>query len=80
MNYELYKLPNGAFKIFSPSLNKSDILPNIEAAADVLESFGVVSDEIDTAIISMTVMEHNRAVFGPANGDFIFSDRIELPV
>jgi len=80
MNHELYKLPKGFYKVFSPSLNKSDILPNIEAAAEILESFGVVSDEIDSALISMTVLEHNRASFGPDNGAFLYSDKIELPV
>ena len=50
----------------------------IEEAADLLEACGVISDEIDVALISMVTNGQTRANFGVIKGTFIFSDNKNL--
>lgn len=79
MTHELYKLANGGFKLKSPKLDKVKFFVNIEAAAETLESFGVFPEEIDYALIQLTIHEHNYANFSQKNGLFVFSDNVEVP-
>ena len=77
-SHELYRLPAGQYKVKSFKLEKELVFSNIEAAAETLESVGVLSDEIDIAIVTMFTQQHNHANFGILNGTFIFSDKVEF--
>lgn len=73
----MYKLPDGKFKVRTKLINKSMVCPTVEIAADMLEAAGVQGDEIDVALIEMTMKDHNYASFGIDEGKLLFSDVVD---
>jgi len=76
MTHELYKLSNGGFKVKSTKLERVQFFVNIEAAAESLETIGIPSDQIDSALVDMATYGNNYAAFAPENGLFMFSDSV----
>ena len=73
---DLYRLSRTTWAIVVAGIRYD--CPSMEDAADLLEACGVISDEIDAAIISLVTNNHIRANFGIVKGTFIFSDEQEL--
>lgn len=77
-SHDLYKLPDGTYKVSSFKLRTPHVLPTVEGACEVLEMLGVPDQEIDYALIDMAQKDSNHAQFGVLHGAFIFSERVEL--
>ena len=75
VSMDLYKISKSSWAV----KNNDDVqgFSDIESASSYLESMGVVSDEIDVALINMSANNHSRAQFG-VNGTFMFSDDEKL--
>jgi hypothetical protein len=77
-SHDLYKLPDGTYKVASFKLKTPHVLPSVEGACEVLEMLGVPDQEIDYALIDMAQKDSNHAQFGVLHGAFIFSEKVEM--
>lgn len=77
-SHDLYKLPDGTYKVSSFKLRTEHVLPSVEGACEVLEMLGIPDAEIDYALIDMLQKDNNHAQFGVLHGAFIYSEKVEL--
>lgn len=64
--------------VTSARTDEAQVFENVDKAADYLESIGVKDEQIDLALIDMTIRGNSRANFGAIHGNFIFSDTARL--
>jgi len=72
MSIDLFKMSGNAWVIVLSGVRYD--CSSIEEASDLLETCGIISDEIDAALISIVTNNHIRANFGVIKGTFIYSD------
>jgi hypothetical protein len=77
-NIDLFKVSKVLWAVRTPGNPETQNFTNIEAAGVYLESIGIPGDEVDFALMDMTVKAHTRANFGVEKGTFLFSDGLRL--
>ncbi len=79
MSINLYRVSAVTWAVTVDSLPYAEpqLFTSVEAAADFLESQGVLDNEIDIALAEMVSRGHTRAQFG-IQGRFIFTDGANL--